>query len=467
MTSQTSVVILAAGLGTRMKSKRAKVLHRAGGLTLIEHVVRAAGAIAAPNHTTVVVGHQADEVRRTLGDSGVRFVAQTEQKGTGHALLACRESLAAEPGAAEPGLVVVLYGDCPLLSPDTLKELVRRQCSSDAGATLITTRLTDPTGYGRIIFGDKGDVQAIVEQKAATPEQLAIPYINSGIYCFRADLLWKHILEIRPDNPAHEYYLTDIVEIFGSAGHRVAVMEVDNSAELLGINTRAELAEVDRIFRQRKVQELMLAGVTIEKPETVTIDHEVRIGEDSIIGPFAQILGRTEIGSDASIGTCSIIENSTLGANVEIAPFTWVADSQVEAGAHIGPFARLRRGNRVGPGAHIGNFVELKNTRFGAKAKASHLAYLGDSEIGEGANIGAGTITCNYDGVEKHKTQIGKDVFVGSNSTLVAPIEIGDSSYIGAGSVITDAVPPDALALGRARQVNKEGWAAKRKKKRK
>jgi bifunctional UDP-N-acetylglucosamine pyrophosphorylase / glucosamine-1-phosphate N-acetyltransferase len=460
MTSQTNVVILAAGLGTRMKSKRAKVLHRAGGLSLIEHVVQAAGSIAPAGNATVVVGHQADQVRKLLAPSGVRFVDQTEQKGTGHALLACRASL-----ASEPGLVVVLYGDCPLLSPATLAELVRRQLTSDAAATLITTRLSDPTGYGRILFGDQGDVRAIVEHKAATPAQLAIPFINSGIYCFRAELLWKHLMEIQPDNPAHEYYLTDIVEILGRAGHTVAAMEVENSAELLGINTRAELAEVDKIFRQRKVQELMLAGVTIEKPETVTIDACARIGEDSIVGPFAQILGRSEIGEDCRIGACSIVENSTLASRVEIAAFSSVADSHIETGAIIGPFARLRQGNHVGKDARIGNFVELKNTHFGAGAKANHLAYLGDSDIGDRTNIGAGTITCNYDGVNKHKTKIGPDTFVGSNSTLVAPLEIGDGSYIGAGSVITDAVPPDALALGRSRQVNKEGWAAQRKKK--
>jgi len=462
MTSQINVVILAAGLGTRMKSKRAKVLHRAGGMTLIEHVVHAAASIAPPGNATVVVGHQSDQVRALLAASGVYFVDQTEQKGTGHALLACRASL-----ASEPGLVVVLYGDCPLLSPATLTELVRRQCTGDAAATLITTRLNDPTGYGRIIFGEQGDVRAIVEQKAATPAQLAIPFINSGIYCFRADLLWKLLVEIRPDNPAHEYYLTDIVEILGRAGHTVAAMEVENSAELLGINTRAELAAVDKIFRERKVQELMLAGVTIEKPETVTIDSSVRIGEDSLVGPFAQILGRTEIGEDCRIGACSIVENSTLASDVEIAPFTCVVDSHVESGAKIGPYARLRQGNRVGRNAHIGNFVELKNTRFGAGAKANHLSYLGDSDIGEKTNIGAGTITCNYDGAQKHKTQIGKEAFVGSNSTLVAPLEIGDGSYIGAGSVITHPVPPDALAVGRARQVNKEGWAAARRKKKK
>src|SRR6202453_1131149 len=375
MTSQTNVVILAAGLGTRMKSKRAKVLHRAGGLTLIEHVVQAAAAIAPASNATVVVGHQADQVRALLAPSGVRFVDQTEQKGTGHALLACRASL-----ASDPGLVVVLYGDCPLLSPATLTELVRRQSAGDAAATLITTRLTDPSGYGRIIFGEDGDVRAIVEHKSATSAQLAIPFINSGIYCFRADLLWKHLVEIRPDNAAHEYYLTDIVEIFGRARYTVGAMELDDPGELLGINTRVELATVDKIFRERKVQELMLAGVTIEKPETVTIDSCVRIGEDSIVGPFAQILGRTEIGEDCRIGACSIVQDSTLASAAEIAPFTCVVDAKIETGAIAGPFARLRPGTRVGKGAHVGNFVELKNTSLGAGAKANHLAYLGDSE---------------------------------------------------------------------------------------
>ena len=411
-------------------------------------------------HITVVVGHEAEQVKAVLAPLGVRYAEQTEQKGTGHAVMMCRDAL-----VPQGGLVVVLYGDCPLLSRATLQELVERQAGSAAAATLITTRLDDPTGYGRVVLGERGEVQAIVEHKAATPEQLSIQFINSGIYCFRADLLWKHLGEIQPDNPAHEYYLTDIVEILNRAGHKVQAMEVPNANELLGINTRVELAEVDQIFRERKTRELMLAGVTIEKPETVTIDGGVRIGADSLVEPFAQILGSTEIGPDCRIGACSIIQNSTLAAGVEVAPFTSIADSQIESGARIGPFARLRAGNRVGAGAHIGNFVELKNTAFGSGAKANHLAYLGDSEIGDRVNIGAGTITCNYDGAKKHRTLVGKDVFVGSNSTLVAPLEIGDGSYIGAGSVITDPVPPDALALGRARQVVKEGWAAKKRKK--
>jgi len=460
MTSPLSVVILAAGLGTRMKSKRAKVLHRAGGLTLIEHVVRAAQGITPAERITVVVGHQAPEVQALLQPLGVRFAEQKEQKGTGHAVMSCRAAL--QPVG---GLVVVVYGDCPLLSTATLQELIRRQQQGAAAATLITTRLDDPTGYGRVVLGDRSEVRQIVEQKAATPEQLSIQYINSGIYCFRAELLWKHIAEIRPDNPAHEYYLTDLVEILNRSGHKVQAMEVLNSNELLGINTRVELAEVDQLLRERKARDLMLAGVTIEKPETVTIDGDVCIGPDSAVEPFAQILGKTEIGPDCRIGACSIIQDSNLASGVEVAPFSLIADSEIETGARIGPFARLRAGNRIGPNAHIGNFVELKNTQFGAGAKANHLAYLGDSDIGEKVNIGAGTITCNYDGANKHRTKIGKDVFVGSNSTLVAPIELGDGSYIGAGSVITDPVPPDALALGRARQVVKEGWAAKKRKK--
>jgi bifunctional UDP-N-acetylglucosamine pyrophosphorylase/glucosamine-1-phosphate N-acetyltransferase len=459
MKPPVNVVILAAGLGTRMKSKRAKVLHRAGGLTLIEHVVRAATGITPPEHVTVVVGHQADQVKERLQSTGVRFVEQSEQRGTGHAVLACREAL-----KSEGGLVTVLYGDCPLLAATTLRELIDRQRSSSGAVTLITTRLEDPTGYGRILVGKDGGIEAIVEQKAATQQQLAIQLINPGIYCFEGGLLWKHIAEIQPDNPAHEYYLTDMVAILNRAGHKAAGFEVPDASELLGINTRVELAAADKIFRDHKVRELMLDGVTIERPETVTIDGPVRIGEDSVIGPFAQILGRSAIGRDCSIGAGSIIQNSELGDEVQIAPLTIIADSRIAAGAQVGPFARLRPGNRVAEAAHIGNFVELKNTQLGARSKASHLAYLGDSEIGEQVNIGAGTIFCNYDGMKKHRTRIGKKAFVGSNSTLVAPIEIGEGSYIAAGSVITDKVPADALALGRARQVVKEGWTAKKKK---
>ena len=459
MSANVNVVILAAGLGQRMKSKRAKVLHRAGGRTLIEHVVDTASRITPPDRITIVVGHQADQVKSILNGAAVRFAIQPEQRGTGHAVSICRDVM--PPGA---DFVAVLYGDGPLLSESTLRALIDRQQRSAGAATLITTRLPDPTGYGRVILDARGDVQSIVEQKAATPEQLSIPLVNSGIYCFRADLLWKHVGEIGTNNPAGEYYLTDMAEILSRAGHAVAAMEVEDSRELLGINTRVELAAVDRIFRDRKAAELMLAGVTIEKPETVTIDSQVRIGMDSIVEPFAQILGDTEIGEECRIGACSVIRDSRLADRVEIGPFTVIGTSEIGADAHVGPYARLRAGNQVAAGAHIGNFVELKKTKFGAGAKAGHLAYLGDSEIGDKTNIGAGTITCNYDGTSKHQTRIGKGAFIGSNATLVAPIEIGDESYVAAGSVITDPVPSQALALGRGRQVNKEGWVAKRKK---
>jgi bifunctional UDP-N-acetylglucosamine pyrophosphorylase/glucosamine-1-phosphate N-acetyltransferase len=450
-----------------MRSKKAKVLHRAGGLTLIEHVVNMARGLTSPDQITVVVGHQGDHVRATLaqscpaennGSSAIQFVDQAEQRGTGDALKTCRGLV-----AGHSKFVLVVYGDCPLLSAETIQRLIDKQIAGNSAATLIATRLIDPRGYGRVILNAQGFVEGIVEQKAATPEQLEIKLINSGIYCFRDDLLWKHIDEIVPDNPANEYYLTDIAGILTRAGHTIAIMEVGNSLELLGINNRVELAELDQLFRRRKTRELMLDGVTIENPETVTVDSQVRIGMDTIIGPFAQILGDTSIGEDCRIGAGAIIDNSQIADRVEVLPLTIINASRLDTGAHVGPFARLRLQNHVESGAHIGNFVELKKTRLGPGAKASHLAYLGDSEIGANANIGAGTITCNYDGVRKHQTKIGVGAFVGSNSTLVAPAVIGDGSYIGAGSVITKPVPPESLALGRSHQIVKQGWVARRK----
>ncbi len=323
--------------------------------------------------------------------------------------------------------------------------------------------MEDPAGYGRVIRGANGRVDAIVEQKAASPAQLAIREANMGIYCYRADLFWKHVDEIQTNNPAGEYYLTDMVEILNRAGHYVEAMEIPDAAEALGINNRAELALADRIMRTAKVNELMAEGVTIEKPETVTIDADARVGMDSVIEPFAQILGKSVVGENCRIGSCSIVKDSEIGDGTEIGAFTIVADSRLERGVHAGPFARLRMNNHVGEGAHVGNFVELKKTKMGAGAKSNHLAYLGDSQIGAKSNIGAGTITCNYDGVHKHPTVIGEGVFVGSNSTLVAPLELGAGSYIAAGSVITDDVPADALALGRSRQSVKPEWAKKRR----
>lgn len=452
-----NVVILAAGLGTRMKSKRAKVLHRAGGRTLVEHVVQAALGVTSPDRIVVVVGHQAAEVKAVLEPAGVGFATQEEPKGTGHALLVCRDAI------PHDGLLLVGYGDTPLLSAATFRRVVEMQAGCSKAATLITTRLEDPTGYGRVILDGDGDVAAIVEQKAATPEQLQVQLINSGIYCFRSDLLWRHIGEIEPNNPAREYYLTDMAEILTRAGHKVGNLEIEDASELLGINTRVELAAADRILRGRKVNELMLEGVTIEKPETVTIDAQVRIGRDTVVEPFARLLGNTEIGEDCAIGACSIVANSTIEDGARIEPFTHIDACRIGPGAHVGPYARLRMGAQVERDAHIGNFVELKKTRMGEGAKASHLAYLGDATLGAKVNIGAGTITCNYDGKKKHPTTIGAGAFVGSNSTLVAPVEVGENSYVAAGSVITDAVPADSLALGRSRQIVKEGWAARRR----
>ncbi|HSP68959.1 MAG TPA: bifunctional UDP-N-acetylglucosamine diphosphorylase/glucosamine-1-phosphate N-acetyltransferase GlmU [Bryobacteraceae bacterium] len=456
----TTVVILAAGLGTRMRSKRAKVLHRAGGLTLVEHVVAAAAAVAPAERTIVVTGHQAEEVEKVLGPSGVGFVRQAGQKGTGHALAACRDRL-----LSLDGLVMVLYGDTPLLSPVTLQQLREFQTASPTAATLITTRIEDPSGYGRVILDGQGYVTAIVEEKAATEQQKSIRLINSGIYCFKASLLWQHIVELRPNAASGELYLTDMAEILVRHGHRVGALHIEDPDELLGINTRVELADADRVLRERKCRELMLAGVTIERPETVTVDAFVQVGADTVIEPFARLLGSTVIGEDCRVGAGAILESAVLANRAVVAPYTLVANSRIETGAQVGPFARLRMEAEVGEDARVGNFVELKKTTLGKGAKSQHLAYLGDSEIGAGSNIGAGTITCNYDGEQKHRTQIGERAFIGSNSTLVAPVEIGADSYVGAGSVITDAVPPKALALGRARQVVKPGWTKKPRKK--
>jgi len=460
MPTPLTVTILAAGLGTRMKSRQAKVLHRAGGKPLIEHVVETALALAPPERVFVVVGHRADDVRHALEGRGVQFLEQTEQKGTGHAVMVGRDALA-DLG----GQLMILYGDCPLLRIETLRRLIATAdaAPAESAGALLSARMDDPTGYGRVIRDQAGYACAVVEQKAGTPQQLALREANMGIYCLRADLFWNHVAELRTDNPAGEYYLTDMVGILYRAGHPVHAMEIADAREALGINTRLELAEVDAIFRQRKRQGLMLAGVTIESPASVAIDVDVRIGIDTVIEPCARILGRTVIGEDCRIGAGAVIRDCELGNGVEIRPYSVMEQSRLDEGAEVGPFGRLRPGAHMEAHSHIGNFVELKNTRLGPGSKANHLAYLGDSQIGARVNVGAGTITCNYDGFRKHPTRIGDGAFVGSNSTLVAPLEVGDGAYIGAGSVITDPVPADALVLGRARQVIKEDWARKRR----
>jgi bifunctional UDP-N-acetylglucosamine pyrophosphorylase / glucosamine-1-phosphate N-acetyltransferase len=458
MTEPITVVILAAGLGTRMKSQRAKVLHEAGGDTLLNHVIRAALAVAPPERIITVIGYQAEEVRRSVTAEGVRFAEQPEQKGTGHAMLCARKQ-----AASDSGHLLILNGDGPLLRAETLKRLLDLAGSSDLGGALVTTEVADATGYGRIVRDDRGLIEAIVEHKAATPRQLEIREINPGAYCFNAPLFWRHIGEVTAENPAREYYLTDIVGILRRRGHAVAPMLVADETELLGINTRVELAAADKILRERKATELMLAGVTIEFPHTVTIDVDVEVGQDSMVESNVQLRGRTRIGANCRIGAGAVLRDCVVGDGVTILPYVVAEASSIGANASIGPFARLRMNAEAAEQTHIGNFVELKKTKLGAGSKASHLAYLGDASIGAGVNVGAGTITCNFDGRRKHQTTIGANVFVGSNSTLVAPIEISDGAYIAAGSVITNNVEQDALAIGRAYQVDKPGWAKRRR----
>lgn len=457
MNNNVTVVILAAGLGTRMKSKKAKVLHEAGGDTLLNHIIRAALHVAPAERIVAVVGHQAEQVRASVSEAGIRFAEQKEQQGTGHAVLCARKE-----AENDNGLLLILNGDGPLLRPETLWRLVENAHAA-SGGSIVTTNMADPTGYGRIVRDANNLVAAIVEQKSATAEELKIREINPGLYCFDAKLFWNHIGEVTPNNAAKEYYLTDMVEILTRHGHPVAPLVVADESELLGINTRVELAFADKILRARKARELMLDGVTIESPETVTIDVHVHVAPDSVIEANVQLRGRTHIGTGCRIGTGSVLRSCEIGDYVTILPYVVAEASCIRANASVGPFSRLRMHAEADEGSHIGNFVELKKTKLGKGSKASHLSYLGDTTVGENANIGAGTITCNYDGQKKHQTLIGEGAFVGSNSTLVAPVSIGDGAYTAAGSVITVNVEPDALAIARARQEEKPLWARKRR----
>jgi bifunctional UDP-N-acetylglucosamine pyrophosphorylase/glucosamine-1-phosphate N-acetyltransferase len=441
-----------------MKSSKAKVLHEAGGDTLLNHILRAAIQVAAPENIVVVVGYQAEHVRESVKMPDIRFAVQNEQRGTGHAVVCAREIM-----RSQHGTLLILNGDGPLLRAGTLRALIERQNRAQTGGTIITTEVDDPSGYGRIVRDRNGMVSAIVEQKSATPEQLEIREINPGLYCFDAALFWQYIHEIKAENAAKEYYLTDMVEILRRHGHAVAPLLIEDETELLGINTRVELAVADKILRTRRTEELMLSGVTIENPESVSIDAGVEIGQDTVIEANVQLRGETRIGSNCRIGTGAVLRDCRVGHSVTILPYVVAEASSIGNHASVGPFSRLRLQAEAGEDTHIGNFVELKKTRLGKGSKASHLAYLGDSIIGADVNVGAGTITCNYDGTKKHPTTIGDNVFVGSNSTLVAPLNVERGAYIAAGSVITKRVEADALAIGRAYQVDKPGWAKRRR----
>lgn len=450
---------MAAGKGTRLKSRKAKVLHEIGGRTLLRHVIDAATHVVPPHDVVVVVGHQADAVQAAVRDTQVRFVLQEEQHGTGHALQC------AEREVRDYDQLIVLSGDVPLLRSETITTLRDFHLRQQAAMTILTAAPENPVGYGRILrkSADAPEVVAIVEQKALTPDQEEVREINSGIYAFRRDALYQHIGQLRRDNAHKELYLTDMARILVEARERVVAIEVPRAVEVLGANTIAEMMELDAEVRLEKARRLMAAGVTIFRPDTVTIDSGVEVGPDSVIEPFVQLLGDTRVGSDCRIRSFSVIENSTLGDHVVVRQSCVITESHVEMRALIGPFAHVRPECHIGEGAHIGNFVETKKSRVGNGSKANHLTYLGDAQVGSGVNIGAGTITCNYDGVNKHPTMIGDGVFIGSDSALVAPVVIGEGAYVAAGSVITEDVPEDALALGRARQVNKPHWAKNRR----
>jgi len=457
--SKLAIVIMAAGKGTRLKSQRPKVLHEIGGKPLLAHVIAAASRIVAPGDIYAVIGHQAEKVRAALASSGVHFVEQTEQRGTGHAIQCCREAIAGYEN------ILVLSGDVPLIRPETIEQVWQFHQAEQAAMTILTAVPADPAGYGRIVrrSSQSPEVESIVEQKALTAVQQTLGEINSGIYAFKTGPLLAHLDKLTANNANREVILTDMAALLCAAGERVVAVQAAEATEVLGANTIAELVALDATLRAATAIRLMAQGVTIFRPETCMIDAEVEVAADTVIEPFVQLRGRTRIGGDCLIRSYSVIENCALGRDVLVRQSCVLTDSTVADGARIGPFSHLRPGSEIGEDAHVGNFVETKKTKLGKGAKASHLTYLGDAEVGERTNIGAGTITCNYDGVNKFATRIGKNSFVGSDTTLVAPVTVGDGAYIGAGSCITKDVPANALAVGRGRQIVKEGWATARR----
>ena len=447
---------MAAGKGTRLKSKHPKVLHEIAGKPILAHVIATATQIVPAADIFVIIGHEAEQVREAVRETGANFVLQAEQRGTGHALMMARAALSPYDE------VVVLSGDAPLITAETIRDLSAFHDAEKAAMTLLSADLENPFGYGRVLRKSArgGEVRAIVEEKAASAAQKKIREINSGFYVFSVPALYQHIGELSTENPHHEYYLTDMAAAFQKARKKVVALKTDDAEEVLGSNTRAEIVDLDARLRLAKCHRLMTEGVTIFYPQTCVIDSEVEVGADTVIEPFVQLLGGTKIGGDCRIRSYTVIKDSEVGDHVTVNALTVMDHARVATGAIVGPYSRLRPGSDIGEGAHVGNFVETKKIKLGKGSKANHLTYLGDAEIGDGVNVGAGTITCNYDGVNKHKTVIEDGVFIGSDSTLVAPVKIGRGSYVAAASCITEDVPADALALGRARQITKEGWAA-------
>lgn len=452
------VVVLAAGKGTRMKSARAKVLHRVAGAPMIDYVLAAARELN-PRSITVVVGHQAETLRTALqGRDGLALVVQEPQLGTAHALLAT------EPGlVGATGTLVLLSGDVPLLTAGTLEKLVARHTTRQAAATIVTARVDEPYGYGRIVRLDD-QVERIVEERDASPEERAIQEVNSGIYAFELCGLFDAVRSIARENAQGEYYLPDLIAINRRQGRVVETVTVVDPDEIRGINSRAELAAVSRVVRDAKTAALMSAGVTIEDPATTYVDRDVQVGPDTILHPGVQLEGRTVIGADCEIGSGVRIANSRLGDRVVVLDHSLVSDSTIASGAHVGPFAHLRQGAWIGEDARIGNFVEMKKTSFGQGSKAMHLSYLGDAQVGARVNVGAGTITCNYDGSKKHVTTIEEGAFIGSDTQLIAPVTVGKDAYVGTGTTVREDVPAGSLAVSAGKQRNLEGWVERRKK---
>lgn len=451
-----AILILAAGKGTRLKSSVAKVLHPAGGRPLIEHVVRACQPLGAKK-TIAVIGHQAQKVEEVCKPFAINTVLQKPQHGTGHAILVARRTI------GNVKFVIVLPGDAPLVRTQTLRALLAKHKGGNAAATILTAVLADPSGYGRIIRKSGDSVAAIVEESQLAPEQRELNEINSSIYCFTAAKLWPALAQVKPNNKHKEIYLTDAIAILNAKGETVLAEVVQDSREVLGCNTRVDLANVDHTFREWKRESLMQDGVTIQMPETVIIDPDVVAGEDTTVESGVHLLGKTKIGARCLIKTGSVLQDMQLGDDVVVEPYCVMAQSRLDPEVIIGPFARLRPLTHLKRGVKIGNFVEVKKSVVGEGSKAMHLTYLGDAKIGAKSNIGAGTITCNYDGFYKYPTTIGNHVFVGSDSAFIAPVKIGNGAYIAAGSIITENVPPDSLGIARGRQTNKPGWAGKKR----
>ncbi|MDA5108893.1 bifunctional UDP-N-acetylglucosamine diphosphorylase/glucosamine-1-phosphate N-acetyltransferase GlmU [Brevibacillus thermoruber] len=451
--SKIHAVVLAAGQGTRMKSKLYKVLHPVCGKPMVQHVVDTLASMRVED-VIVVVGHGADAVRSTLGER-VTYALQKEQLGTAHAVQQAVPFL-----QAKEGTTFILYGDVPLLSEETLTALLRYHEEQQAAATVLTAVVPDPTGYGRIVRSETGEVLRIVEHKDATPEERAIREINTGIYCFDNQKLLKALAQVKNDNAQGEYYVTDCIGILRQAGEKVAAFEAVDPDETMGVNDRAQLAEAEAYMRRRIAVRHMKNGVTIVDPASTYIEADVVIGADTVIQPGTFLRAGTTIGADCVIGPQADLTNVQVADRVTIS-YSVMVDARVEADSTVGPFAYVRPGTEIGPHVKIGDFVELKNAKIGKGTKVPHLSYVGDAEIGEGVNIGCGTITVNYDGAVKHKTVVMDGSFIGCNTNLVAPVTVGQNAYVAAGSTITQDVPDEALAIARERQVNKPGYANK------